>query len=170
VVGTASGNFKYADVSPSVAVQISGRFNGNNVDLGRNFDCNWQTTGMWQNRKVSGGSAVFSEPESAAIKNYVETKNLKAVIVYYSAGDGAYSSACGAGVLPETGALTSLYAISAGYGSHAKFDAYPTTGDIVNWLAKIKIPAISVLLNNHTDIDWDQNLPGVKAVLAHYAK
>ncbi len=45
---------------------MSGRFNANDVDLSRNFDCNWQASALWQNKKVSGGNAVFSEPESVA--------------------------------------------------------------------------------------------------------
>src|SRR3990167_5074446 len=74
VVGTisttsATGRFTQADVSSSQAVKVSGRFNARNVDLNRNFDCDWQSTGKWQNKNVSGGSAAFSEPESQALKN-----------------------------------------------------------------------------------------------------
>ena len=41
---------------------------------------------------------------------------------------------------------------------------------MTNWLAKIKIPAISVLLTNHEDTEWDKNLAGIKALLQYYAK
>ena len=34
----------------------------------------------------------------------------------------------------------------------------------------IKIPAISVLLTNHTDIEWNKNLAGIKALLKLYTK
>jgi len=40
----------------------------------------------------------------------------------------------------------------------------------VNWLAKNKIPAISVLLSTHTDTEWDKNRKGVEALLQSYAK
>jgi hypothetical protein len=54
-------------------VVVSGRYNGNTVDLNRNFDCDWQASGVWQSTQVSGGSKAFSEPEpSLAIKTYVE--------------------------------------------------------------------------------------------------
>ncbi|MFA6006759.1 MAG: M14 family metallopeptidase [Candidatus Paceibacterota bacterium] len=154
----------------SSAQLTEARFNANTVDLNRNFDCNWQASGVWQNKKVSGGSAPFSEPESQAIKNYIEANHPKAVVVYYSAAGGVYSSSCGNGILPETKALTSLYAKASGYKAYDKFDAYQTSGDMVDWLAKINIPAISVLLTNHTDIELDKNLAGVKAVFAKYAK
>ncbi len=172
-MGGADGartDFAAGDVPTDKALLEAGRFNANNVDLNRNFDCQWQATGVWQNTKVSGGSAPFSEPESQAIRDYVNAHHPKAVIVYYSAAGGVYSSSCGAGILPETTVLNKTYAQASGYPSYKTFNAYPTSGDMVNWLAKENIPAISVLLTNHTDIELDKNLAGVKAVLAHYAK
>jgi len=169
-VVSTTGVFTKADVKGSQDVQISGRFNANNVDLNRNFDCDWQSTGMWQNKKVSGGSAAFSEPESMALKNFVESKNPTSVIVWYSAAGGVFSSNCHTGVLAETRALTNVYAKASGYPANESFDFYEITGDMVNWLAKKGIPAISVLLTNHTDTEWTKNEAGVKAVLNYYAK
>ncbi len=170
VVGTTTGNFTKADVSSSQAVQTSGRFNANTVDLNRNFDCDWQTEGTWQNKKVSAGSAVFSEPESQAIKNYIETGKPSAVIVWYSAAGGVYASNCHNGVSTETRAMTTTYAKASGYPAHESFDSYEITGDMVNWLAKKNIPAISVLLTNHTDTEWTKNLAGIKALLQKFVR
>jgi hypothetical protein len=170
VVGTSTVSFSQKDVSSSQTVQMSGRFNANTVDLNRNFDCDWQASAKWQNKTVSGGTAAFSEPESQAIKNYIETKNQKAVVVWYSAAGGVYASSCHNGVLPETLVLTNLYAKASGYSANGDFNFYETTGDMVNWLAKKEIPAISVLLTNHTDTEWTKNQAGIKAVLAHYAE
>lgn len=169
VVGTTA-KFTKADVSTSDEVVISGRFNGNGVDLNRNFDCDWQTKGIWQNTEVSGGSAAFSEPESQAVKNYVDTHKPVAVIAWYSSANGVFSSSCHNGVLPETTALTNLYAAASKYPAYASYDFYKLTGDMMNWLAKEKIPAISVLLTTHQDTEWDKNLAGIKAVLNHYSK
>lgn len=169
VIGT-DGRFAAADVNPSQAVQIAGRYNANTVDLNRNFDCDWQTTGKWQSTTVSGGSAVFSEPESMAMKNYILAQKPAGVVVFFSSAGGVYSSSCGGSILPETTALTNLYAKASGYTAYKSFDFYPTTGDMVNWLAKIKIPAISVLLTNHADTERSKNQAGIKAVLQHYAK
>jgi len=169
VVGTST-QFSSTDVSTSQTILNAGRFNANEVDLNRNFDCDWQTTGKWQNKTVSGGETVFSEPESLAIKNYINTKNPQAVIVWYSASGGVYSSACHNGILPETKELTKIYAQASGYASHEEFDSYEITGDMVNWLAKEEIPAISVLLKNHTATDWTENLAGIKALFEHYTQ
>lgn len=169
VVGTA-GRFTASQVSPSQAVQTSGRFNANNVDLNRNFDCDWQSSAKWQNTKVSGGNSVFSEPESLAIKNYIEAQKPKAVVVWYSAANGVFASSCHNGVLPETNAITKKFADASGYPAYESFDFYAITGDMVNWLAKSNIPAISVLLKNHTDTEWSKNQAGIEALLKYYAK
>ena len=73
-------------------------------------------------------------------------------------------------MLPETTALTKLFAKASGYPAHDVWNYYEITGDMANWLAKSKIPTISVLLTNHTDTEWTKNKAGVDAVLQHYAK
>src|SRR3989338_7945694 len=169
VVGT-DGRFAAADVPSSQTVVVSGRFNAHEVDLNRNFDCDWKASGTWQSRQVSGGEKAFSEPESQALKGYVESHNITAAVVWYSAAGGVFASNCHDGVLPETTVLTSLYAKASGYKAYESFDFYSITGDAVNWLAQQKIPAISVLLTTHTNVEWDKNLQGIKALLAHYAE
>lgn len=163
------GIFVAADVPTGTDATVPGRYNANTVDLNRNFDCDWQASGVWQKTKVSGGSAAFSEPESLAIKNYVEAHKPAAVVVWYSSAGGVFSSNCHDGVLPETAKLTSMYSKASGYPAHATFNFYEITGDMVNWLAKQKIPAISVLLTNHTDTEWTKNQAGIEAVLKNYA-
>lgn len=170
VVGTTTVRFTEADVSPSEVKQVSGRFNANNVDLNRNFDCDWQAKGIWQNKIVSGGSKAFSEPESQAVKNYVETNKPSAVVVWYSASGGVFASSCHNGVSSETNTLTKKYAEASGYPAYQSFNFYEITGDMVNWFAKNNIPAISVLLTNHTDVEWTKNLAGIEALFKYYAK
>jgi hypothetical protein len=169
VVGTSSA-FTAKDVSTSKTVLSAGRFNANEVDLNRNFDCDWQTNAFWQNKPVSGGSKAFSEPESLALKNYVIVNQPDAVVVWYSAAGGVFSSSCHNGVLPDTKALTNAFAKASGYPAHEEFNFYETTGDMTNWLAAEQIPAISVLLTNHTDIEWSKNLAGIQAVFKYYTK
>ncbi len=167
--GTA-GRFEAADVSISGAALTATRFNANTVDLNRNFDCDWQTSGVWQNKTVSGGSAAFSEPESKAIRSYVESNDPTAVVVWYSAAGGVFASSCHNGVSAETQALTNTYAKASGYKAYQTFDFYEITGDMVNWLAKIGTPAISVLLTTHESTEWSKNRAGIEALLAYYAE
>ncbi len=170
VVGTATGDFTQADVSSSEATVVAGRFNANNVDLNRNFDCAWQSSSTWQNKTVSGGSKVFSEPESQAIKKYVEINKPTAVVAWFSAAGGVYSSSCNNGVSAETKIITKKYADASGYPAYDKFSFYEITGDMLNWLAKNNTPAISVLLTNHTDTEWTKNQKGIEALFKYYAK
>ncbi|MEK7628088.1 MAG: M14 family metallopeptidase [Patescibacteria group bacterium] len=169
VAGTAD-HFAKKDVSASSATRTSGRFNAKNVDLNRNFDCAWQATGTWQNKPVSGGATAFSEPETVALKSYVETNKPAGVVVWYSAAGGVFASKCLEGILPETHTLTNTYAQASGYKAYEDFDFYEVTGDMVNWLAKEKIPAISVLLSTHEDTEWTKNKAGIEAVLKHFAQ
>jgi g-D-glutamyl-meso-diaminopimelate peptidase len=168
-VGTSS-KFAKSSVSTSNAVLIASRFNSNNVDLSRNFDCDWKATGVWQTKPVSGGSKPFSEPEATAIKNYVESHSISAVVVWYSSAGGVYASSCGGDVSPETIAITDAYAKASGYPAYDSYDFYATTGDLVNWLAKKNIPAISVLLTTHKDTELAKNKSGLGALLQHYSK
>ena len=167
VVGT-DGKFTQADVPTGTNTTVAGRFNANTVDLNRNFDCDWQATGKWQNTNVSGGDKAFSEPESQAIRNYVDAHELSGVVVWYSAAGGVFASNCHGDVLSETQVLTTLYAKASGYPAHESFDFYAITGDMVNWFAKEKIPAISVLLTTHEDTEWTKNKAGVEAILKHF--
>ena len=169
VVGTTD-RFTQAQVPKSEVQTIPGRFNAHTVDLGRNFDCDWKSAAVWQNKPVSGGSAAFSEPESQAIKKYIEEHQPAAAVTWYSAVGGVFSSSCHNGVSAETTAITKAYADASGYPAHESFDFYATTGDMVNWFAKKNIPAISVLLTNHTDTEWTKNQSGIQAIFAHYAQ
>ncbi len=168
VVGT-DGRFTRADVPADKSATIPGRFNANNVDLNRNFDCDWQAKGVWQQTEVSGGTSAFSELESQAMRAYIEKNKPAAVVVWYSSAGGVYASNCHDGVLPETTKLTNVYAKASGYPANESFDFYEITGDMVNWLAKEKIPAISVLLTDHENVEWEKNWKGIDAVLESVA-
>lgn len=169
VAGTTTDQFTAADM-PAPGDTIPGRFNASDVDLNRNFDCNWQTQGMWQNRTVDAGSSAFSEPETRALRDYVEANDPAAAIVYYAAAGGVYSSSCNSGVLSETEMLMNMYANASNYPAEGEFTAYEITGDAVDWLAKIGVPGISVLLTNHEDVEWEMNRAGLEAVFSNYAE
>ena len=169
VVGSAE-RFTAAQVPKDEAKRVAGRFNSNTVDINRNFDCEWKEKGMWQNKEVSGGSEPFSEPESQAIKDYVQVHRPAAVLAWYSAAGGVYASNCQKGVLPETTELVNLYAKASGYKAYNEFNYYEITGDMVNWFAKIGVPAFSVLLTAHNNTEWTKNLAGIEAMIKYYAE
>lgn len=154
----------------SDTVRTAARFNENNVDLNRNFDCEWSADATWQSRKVSGGDAPFSEPESEAIRNYVNTYKPVAAVVWFSAEGKVYPSACTGTPSKPSIELAATFATAAGYPAAAEFDAYAITGDMVNWMAKQNIPAISVLLTDHKNTEWNKNKAGIEAVLKSIAE
>ncbi|HVW71787.1 MAG TPA: M14 family metallopeptidase [Candidatus Paceibacterota bacterium] len=163
------GVFTPADVSPDPVVDAAGRFNADNVDLNRNFGCHWQATSTWQNKPVSAGTAAFSEPEAAALRDFVATDKPVAVVFWHSASGSVYTSACDHGVLPGTVTAMKTYATASGYTPAGLFDAYPITGDSEGWLASLGIPAITVEFKTHTSVEFAQNIAGVKALLALYS-
>lgn len=170
VVYGKTGRIAASDMPTDHSVTTPGRFNGDNVDLNRNFDCQWKAEGTWQSRTVSGGSAPFSEPEARAVRDYVESKDIAGAVVWYSAAGGVYSSSCNNGISTETKTLTNLYAQAAGYDAFDEFDSYEITGDMVNWFAKNDIPAISVLMTDHESSEWNKNVRGIDALLNYYAE
>lgn len=145
-----------------------GRFNANGVDLNRNFDCKWKPESTWRTRKVSAGTSAFSEPEAKAIRDLVARIKPSAAVFWHSQANAVYASECLNGILPETLTVMNTYASAAGYPAVQTFDSYEVTGDVEGWLASVNIPAITVELKTHQDVEWEKNLAGFNALLNHY--
>ncbi len=169
VVGKV-GEFTAADVKLSKEQSASFRFNSHSVDLNRNFACKWQPESNWQNKKVSAGTGVFSEPEAIAFRDYVVKTKPVAVILWHSQAGAVYASQCGSGVATSTKDLMNLYAKAGNYPAVTEFDAYPVTGAAEDWMASINIPAITVELKTHEATEWPENLAAIQAVLNSYGK
>lgn len=150
---------------PSQEQTVAGRFNANDVDLNRNFACNWQSEGTWQNRTVDAGSSAFSEPETQALRDWVNSNSPDKAVVFYSAAGAVYSSACNDQPSTASTDLMNTYAQASGYPAEGEFAAYEVTGDAVDWMAKQGVPGISVLLSNHQDTQWERNKAAVEALL-----
>ena len=147
-----------------------GRFNAHDVDLNRNFGCHFVTKSMWKSHTVSAGTKAFSEPESAALRDFFLAHHPKSVVFWHSQANAVYASECDNGVLPGTLALMNTYAKAAGYPAVKSFDAYKVTGDSEGWLASQGIPAVTVELKTHESVEWDRNLLAIKALLELYKK
>lgn len=164
------GRFAVIDVPTNTEILESGRFNANNVDLNRNFDCKWKPEGTWRGNIVSAGAAAFSEPEARAIRNFAQDNHPNAFIFWHSQANAVYASECQTGIIPATLDIMNAYSKASGYTAVKSFDAYEVTGDAEGWLASIGIPAITVELSTHETIEWEKNLAGIKALFEYYSR
>lgn len=159
------GEFTMADVPNPNERVAAGRFNANDVDLNRNFDCKWAPESTWRGEVVSAGTGAFSEPEAQTLRDYVTEYNPNAVVFWHSQANNVYASECENGVLPTTTEIMNVYANAGEYGAVESFDAYPITGDAEGWLASLGIPAVTVEMETANSIEWNRNLAGVMATL-----
>jgi hypothetical protein len=160
------GRFSFDDVSKEREETIEGRFNSRGVDLNRNFACKWQKEAVWKGQAVSAGSAPFSEKEAVAFKEYVERFSPELVVFWHSKAGAVFASECLYGVLPKTREYMNVYAKSAGYTPIEEFSAYSVTGDSEGWLASLSIPALTVELETHTEIEWERNKKAILSLLS----
>lgn len=144
-----------------------GRFNANEVDLNRNWECNWSKTALWRDQEISGGAAPFSEVENQVLRDFVTQPGIAAVIFWHSAAAIVSPGRCNEEAYEPANELAEVYSAAAGYPVQY-FLAYEITGDASDWLATQDIPSIAVELTDHFDTEWPKNLAGILAVLAYY--
>ena len=156
----------------NIEATMIGRFNDNRVDLNRNWDCHWQAEATWGELTVSAGDAPFSEVETQILQEFLTSPPKNAVIFWHSAWPAVFAGGCD-DTYPEAERLAELYRQAANYYPPSEKDPakieYVVIGDATDWLATQQIPAITVELTNHEDIDWAENLAGITSVLEHVA-
>lgn len=167
VVGK-EGRFTVADVSKDETLLASARFNANQVDLNRNFDCDWKPEAVWRSQKVSAGSEPFSEPESKVLQQFFLKNNPVGAVFWHSQANAVYAADCKGVFLPKTLEIMDIYARASGYTAQKTFDSYAINGASDGWLSSIGIPTLTVELKTHETVEFDQNLLGVKALLEYY--
>ncbi len=139
---------------------VDGRVNDHGVDLNRNWNAewapDWNLSGCWQYTVVTGGPYPFSEPESAALRDFILAHNFSAMIVYHSAALGIFPA--GQPETPDSLRLAQAVADVTDYPYPPITNGCEFTGDLSDWAASHGIPAITLELTSHTETDFAINL------------
>ncbi|NJN55729.1 MAG: hypothetical protein HC804_13865 [Anaerolineae bacterium] len=115
-----------------------------------------------------GGPQPFSEPETEALKEFIEQVN-PAAIVFWEARypDGFVSP----GRCDRSSNVSFELATQYGQATGYQVDDFEIdtgqilNGDGANWLDAQGYPTIAVLLPDYGDMDWARNLQGILAVV-----
>ncbi len=148
---------------------LDARYNGNGVDLNRNWGCEWSETAYLQDNPIDPGPEPFSEPETQALRDFFLAEQPDAVVFYHSFLAKVFVGDCGDGAPPGLW-LGDLLAQATGYTFEHDFSYYEVTGDATNWLATHGIPAAVVELATQTDPEFSRNLPAVQAIQCRFAR
>ena len=145
-----------------------GRFNARGVDLNRNWDDGeWQPTSYWGQTEVDAGEQPFSEPETKAVRDFILRHRPEVVIFFQSAANGIWYGGKQDQWKPAK-RLAEAYAAASGYDLPEGTEGpvtYEITGSASGYLYSQGIPTLVIELTTHTDIEFEQNLKGVLAVL-----
>ena len=140
-----------------------GRMNGNGVDLNRNWDYDWQPTATHGARPVNAGAYAFSEPETAALRDFILERDVEAAIFYHSAmGRIFYGAERDRSATYE---LAQIVSQATGYPIATGVPGQITTGDAIDWMSAQGLAGIEVELTTHDCIEWERNLQGLVAFL-----
>lgn len=149
------------------AHNIYGRANQNGVDLNHNFPIGWKAhwspTGCWNYLELNGGNRPASEPETIALMGFLLSHRVDALISYHSAALGIFAG--GDPPDPASQRLAEQVAAVSDYPYPPINTGCEMTGSLADWAVSQKIAALDVELTNHTDIDFQQNLKILKALL-----
>lgn len=142
---------------------IEGRFNGNGVDLNRNWGCGWEETAEFANGPADPGLAPFDQPETAALAALIQETQPDAVLFYHSAANGVFAGSCGDNPDLSTD-LAQVYGTASDYPYQNEFSDYRVTGTAPGWVNSIGIPSADIELASDDVVEFERNLRALQAL------
>jgi len=146
----------------------AGRANDHGVDLNRNWDAywklKWNLDGCWILTPVTGGPSPFSEPETAALRDFILAHHFSGLIAYHSAALGIF--AAGQPPDPKSVRLAKAIAAVSDYRYPPVNTGCQYTGDMSDWADLQGIPSIDLELNTHNDPEFAINLKVIQTFLS----
>lgn len=147
-----------------------GRFNKRGVDLNRNFDTpSFRKKSVWSHGKnyskkteVSCGEHGNSEPEIAALTNFIENENIKILFMLHNAGRDVQGNK---NALSQK--ITRLYGEKAGfrYVNEDEWKTLGQTGTSKEWCEQNNIAQIEIEGSTRWGCDWNRQKGAIEAVL-----
>ncbi|GMO50210.1 MAG: hypothetical protein Ta2G_07560 [Termitinemataceae bacterium] len=152
------------------------RFNGNGVDINRNWNTpNWQRNVLYSDRelvKKAGGEYPQSEPETKYLAKLIEDskKNYEALsvitlhsyVVHTSDHGSVFPSYIYEGedivVLPEADRLARVFAESGYFELSYQFEYYFIPGELLYWCGIKNISAIDIEFSNNEEYEINSTL------------
>jgi hypothetical protein len=149
------------------------RFDAQGVDLNRNMNTNldactendWRVTvqGAYGQISDTGGPYPDSQVESRLIRNFL-LDAAGAIFIHSNAGL-VFPAFC---EHAPSNRMGQLYAEAAGYLYNRYWPNYQITGGMHDWAGSLGIAAITPELISGADVEFAQNLAGLRAVLANW--
>ena len=144
---------------------VNGRFNGNGVDLNRNWGCDWSPEAVFRDSPVSAGSAPFSEPETVSLASLINDLRPATVLFYHSAANGVFAGDCdNTGLGNISAEMSAVLGNATGYSYGQDFSSYAVSGTEANWVDGLGIPSADVELASTEFTEFARNLRGVMAL------
>jgi hypothetical protein len=133
----------------------SQRLNSNGVDLNRNWDAaNWKRDATCPGCGSSaGGSAPFSEPETTALRDLINSLSSRGLTVYVvvlhstvnnSLRDQVFPGYTATGMHGPSEDLTRRVGSVLGYGYNTQW-SYDTNGELIGWCAEQGISSVDIV-------------------------